>query len=94
MFFLPKIGITKDESSEYVPKDVEHENNPTEEGNETHSESESELESESESEYNLELDDELGVRVENELRTHLAKDRARPGKFINPKVLIKIVKNL
>ena len=45
-----------------------------EEGNE--SESESELESE----YDLELDGELGMRIENELRAHLAKDLPRAGK--------------
>ena len=98
-----KIGITKDESSEFIPKDEELENNLTneEEDIETHSESESELESESESEleseseskYDSELDDELGMRIENELRIHLAKDLPRAGKFINPKVLLKIVKN-
>ena len=53
----------------------------------------SELESESESKYDSELDDELGMRIENELRIHLAKDLPRAGKFINPKVLLKIVKN-
>ena len=59
-----------------------------EEGNE--SESGSELESE----YDLELDGELGMRIENELRVHLAKDLPTAGKFINPKVLLKIVKNI
>ena len=90
-----KIGITKDESSEFIPKDEELENNLTneEEDIETHPESESELESESESKYDSELDDELGMRIENELRIHLAKDLPRAGKFINPKVLLKIVKN-
>ena len=55
--------------------------------------SESESESELESECDLDIDDELGMRIENELRIHLAKDLPRAGKFINPKVLLKIVKN-
>ena len=49
------------------------------------------MESESEAEYDLELDDELGMRIENELRIHLAKEKAMAGKFINPKLLLKIV---
>ena len=39
----------------------------------------------------MELDDELGMRIENELRIHLTKEKAMAGKFINPKVLLKIV---
>ena len=88
--FHLKIGISKDESSEYIPEDRELENNPTneEEGKESHTESEFESESEPEleSKYDLEFDDGLGMRIENELKIHLAKDMASAGKFNNPKV--------